>query len=117
MIVTITLDTMRFHAFHGVLAEERVIGGVFLSDISCTFDTNAVETDRIEETINYSNLFDLVKEEMMKPSSLIEHVAGRILKAIKDRFPHIQALVVKITKLTPPVNGEMDSASVTIQSL
>jgi len=116
MTVTLTLDTMKFHAFHGVTAEERAIGGTYLADISYTVDTVAVETDRLEDTIDYSELFDLVKEEMIKPSFLIEHVAGRILKAIKARFPQIKVLIVKISKQNPPVNGELASASVTIKS-
>ena len=116
MIVKILLETMRFHAFHGVTAEERAIGGTYLADIYYTVDTNAVETDRLEDTINYSELFDLAKEEMMKSSQLIEHVAGRIAKTIKDRFPEIRELVVKISKLNPPVNGEMARATVTIKT-
>ena len=115
MRVTITLETMRFHAFHGVTAEERAIGGVYLADITYTFDTNATETDHLEDSIDYSCLFDLVKDEMMTPSQLIEHVAGRILKTIKARFPQILELVVKISKLNPPVNGEMVCATVTLK--
>jgi len=114
MTVTISLETMKFHAFHGMMAEERSIGGVFLVDISFTVNSNAVETDRIEDTVNYSELFDLVQDEMMKPSYLVEHVAGRITKAIKTRFPQIISLFVKVSKLNPPVNGEMTNASVTI---
>ena len=116
MIVTIKLETMKFHAFHGVMADERVMGGTYLADISYTVDTDAVDTDRIEDTINYAQVFDLVKAEMMKQSSLIEHVAGRILKAINERFSQIQSLDVKITKLHPPIHGEMVSASVRIHS-
>ena len=115
MRVTFTLETMRFHAFHGVMAEERAIGGVYLVDITYTFDTNATETDCLEDTIDYSGLFDLVKEEMMTPSQLIEHIAGRILKTIKARFPQLQELVVKVSKLNPPVNGEMICASATLK--
>jgi len=117
MRTMITLETMRFRACHGLSAEEHVIGGDFLVDLSCTIHTDAVETDRIEDTVNYAELFDLVKTEMMIPSFLIEHVAGRIIKAIHDRFPEIEALTVKVSKLNPPVHGEMGSASVTIQTL
>ena len=115
MTVTITLETMKFHAFHGMRDEEQTVGGVYLSDIAYTIDTNAVETDRIEDTVDYAVLFDLVKEEMTAPSQLIEHIAGRIMKAIKARFPQIQELVVKVTKCNPPVNGEMASASVMLK--
>ena len=116
MTVTITLETMKFHAFHGMMAEERSIGGTYLTDISYSIDTDATETDRIEDTVNYAVLFELVKEEMKQPSYLIEHLAGRILKAIKARFPQIQEFVIKVSKLNPPVNGEMASASVILKS-
>jgi dihydroneopterin aldolase len=52
---------------------------------------------------------------MMKPSKLIENVAGRILKAIKNKFPQILETTVKITKLNPPVNGEAGKATVTVK--
>ena len=114
MTTTITLEEMKFHAFHGVKDEERVIGGTFHADISYIIDTNAIESDNIVDTINYSEIFDLVKEEMQKPSQLIEHVAGRIMKAIKNKFPQIHEVSVKISKLNPPVKGEVGKATVTI---
>ena len=114
MTATITLEEMRFHAFHGVMDEERVIGGTFLADISYVIDTKAIESDNIEDTINYAEIFDLVKEEMEKPSQLIEHIAGRIMKTIKNKFPQILETTVKISKLNPPINGEARKATVTI---
>ena len=114
MIVTITLETMKFHAFHGVMEDERIIGGTFLADISYTIDTNAVESDNIEDTISYAEIFDFVKDEMEKPSQLIEHVAGRIMNVIKSRYPQMLETTVKISKLNPPVNGEAVKATVTI---
>ena len=116
MTVTITLETMRFHANHGVNVEERTIGGAFLVDISCMIDTHAVETDCIYDTIDYVVLYDLVKQEISKPSSTIEHVAGRVMRAIKAQHQKIQAIEVKISKLNPPVDGEIASASVTIKA-
>ncbi|MDR1097810.1 MAG: dihydroneopterin aldolase [Tannerella sp.] len=115
MRVKVTLESMKFHAFHGVLEEERITGGSFLVDISCIIDTKATETDNLKDTINYAELYDLVKYEMMKPSQLIEHVAGRIVKAIKTGFPQIQETTVKISKLNPPVNGEAEKATVTVK--
>ena len=114
MTTTITLEEMKFHAFHGVMNDERVIGGTFLVDISYIIDTNAIESDNIEDTISYAEIFDIVKDEMEKPSQLIEHVAGRIMKAIKNKFPQIHEVTVKISKLNPPVNGEAKKATVTI---
>jgi len=116
MRVNITLETMKFHANHGVTAEERLIGGVYFVDLSLTENTYSVDTDRIEDTIDYSAVFDTVKEEMMKSSALIEHVAGRILKALQARFPQIEAMTIKLSKLNPPIAGEMARATVTLKS-
>ena len=116
MIVTITLETMKFHAYHGVMNEERIIGGTFFADISYVINTNAVESDNIEDTINYAEIYNLIAEEMEKPSKLIEHVAGRIMKIIKNRYPQIFEATVKLSKLNPPVNGETGKATVTITS-
>lgn len=115
MRVTITLETMKFHAFHGVMNEERIIGGSFLADISYTINTTATETDDVKDTISYADIYNLVKDEMMKPSQLIEHVAGRIIKTIGHQFPQIEKLTVKISKQNPPVNGEVEKATVTIK--
>ena len=116
MTVKITLESMKFHACHGVMEDERIIGGTFLVDISYTIETNAVETDNIEDTINYAEVFDIVKVEMQKPSNLIEHVAGRIMKAVKSKYPQTDHTTIKISKLNPPINGEAGKASVSITS-
>jgi dihydroneopterin aldolase len=106
---------MKFHAFHGVADGERITGGTFLADISYVVDTEAVDTDDIKDTVSYADIYDLVKDEMMRPSQLIEHVAGRILKVVKSRFPQMQETTVKISKLTPPVGGEVGKATVRLK--
>jgi dihydroneopterin aldolase len=114
MTTTITLETMKFRAYHGVLENERIIGNDYLVDLSYTIDTNAVETDRLEDTLSYADLYILVKNEMMRPSQLIEHVAGRILLAVKRQYPQIQKTTVRVSKLNPPVSGEVGRATVTV---
>lgn len=105
---------MKFHAFHGVMEEERIIGRTFLADLSYAIDTAAAETDCIEDTVSYADLYDLVNEVMMQPSKLIENVAWRVMKAIQSRFPQIPEITVRISKLNPPVNGIAGKATATI---
>jgi dihydroneopterin aldolase len=114
MKTTITLDKMKFYAYHGVMEQERITGGNYQVDISYTIDTCATETDDIYDTINYAEVYDLVKKEMMITSKLIEHVTGRIFKSIKGQFPKIQTLSLTVSKLNPPVNGEAEKATVTL---
>ncbi|MCQ2218923.1 MAG: dihydroneopterin aldolase [Paludibacteraceae bacterium] len=111
----ILLERMRFHAFHGVMPEETIVGGEYEVSIDLDVDfTNAMETDDLDGTINYAIVFDLVKEEMRTPSKLIEHVAGRILKSVKQHFPQIEAIEVRVSKLNPPVMGDMAQATVVV---
>ena len=115
MKTTITLKSLKFHAHHGVTAQERKIGGTFMADISYRIDTNVVETDDIKDTVSYADVYNLIQEEMTQPSHLIEHVAGRIHKALKSKFPQIETVTISISKLSPPLNGEAESATVTIK--
>ena len=111
----ILLEKMRFHAFHGVMPEETIVGGEY--EVSIALDTDfskAMETDDLEGTINYAIVFDLVRQEMHIPSKLIEHVAGRIMKSVKQNFPQIEAIEVRVSKLNPPVNGDMAQATVVV---
>jgi len=114
MRVTITLETMKFHAYHGVMEEERIIGGTFLADVSYVIDTSAVETDNLDDTISYAEVYSIIKKEMNETSKLIEHVAGRIMNTLKSRFPQMSETTIRISKLTPPVDGEAERATVSI---
>lgn len=106
---------MRFHAFHGVMPEETIVGGEYEVSVEMNVDfSQAMETDNLDGTINYAIVYDLVAAEMRTPSKLIEHVAGRILRSVKHRFPQIEAIEVRVSKLNPPVTGDVDRATVVV---
>ena len=44
---------------------------------------------------------------MEKKSYLMEHVAGRILKAVANAFPGVTGIKVCISKVNPPVGGKV----------
>ena len=113
MTTKIRLQAMRFYAYHGVVEQERQVGNTFLVDLTLTAPLQrAVESDRLEDTINYAEVYETVREEMRIPSRLLEHVAGRILKALHHRFPTLQAAEITLSKLNPPFGGDLHSASV-----
>ena len=114
MKVKITLETMKFYAYHGVMEQERIIGGDYLVDVFYVLDTESIDTDDISDTVSYAGIFDCVKKEMEIPSKLIENVAGRILKIIQLHYPQILSTTVKVTKLHPPIAGEAGKATVTL---
>ena len=71
-----------------------------------------MESDDVSDTVNYAELYELVKEEMAQPSNLLEHVAGRISRRIFQRFPQATAVDLRMTKLNPPMGADCQGAGV-----
>ncbi|MDE6310914.1 MAG: dihydroneopterin aldolase [Muribaculaceae bacterium] len=111
---SIELTGLRYHAFHGVLPSERVIGNEFEVDIRLEFNASqAMETDDLAATVDYGAAVGIVTDEMAVPSALIEHVAGRIRKALREAFPMVTGGSVRVSKLAPPIPRQMKQASFT----
>lgn len=118
MITKIFLEDVKIYAYHGVLPEERKIGTYFLVNAEIGYDfAEAIASDRLENTISYAEVNRIIHEEMEISSILIEHVAGRIFNRIRNEFPKIQSLKIKITKTNPPMKGELYGASVEIEEV
>ena len=111
----IELCGMRFYARHGCFHEEQVIGNHFTVDFEAWTDIRkAAVSDDLEDTLNYQRIYDIVDEEMAVPSHLLEHVAGRILRRFHAEFPLVGRARVSISKLCPPLGGEVGASRVTV---
>ncbi|MBR1410562.1 MAG: dihydroneopterin aldolase [Prevotella sp.] len=111
----ISISGVRFHAFHGVMPQERLTGGEFIVDLRVGYPiAKAMDTDEVDDTLNYAELYMLVETEMGVPSRLLEHLAGRIAKKIEERFPLVTSVDLKITKQNPPMGADCDGASVEV---
>ena len=109
----ICLHEVRFYAFHGVMPQERSVGGEFLVSVKVGYPLEkAMSSDDVADTLNYAALYELVKKEMMQPSGLLEHVMGRIVEAIEKAFPEVTSVEVKIKKVNPPMGSDCKGAEV-----
>lgn len=111
----IYVSGIKIYAYHGCLEEETKIGGHYRVNIK--IETNfdqAAESDNLDQTIDYVTVNQLVESEMKIPSKLIEHVGKRIYSKIKREFSSCRKLEVHIVKLSPPINGDVDSVSIVI---
>lgn len=107
------LKGVEFYAYHGVLTEETTLGNRFVVDVSVEQDfTRAFASDAVADTLNYASLYQIVEQEMAKPSLLLEHVLGRIADAIHNAFPQAKRCKLEITKSVPPIATIMRGASV-----
>ena len=116
MTTKIELKSMRFYAYHGVDPQETRVGNWFIVDLMVTVDlVQAIENDNLDSTVNYAEIYEVVKSEMNIPSKLIEHAAGRILKSLRRRFPQIEHIQLKLAKQNPPFGGDVQSAAILLE--
>ena len=108
------LRDVRLYAFHGVMEQERRVGGWFVVNLRVHYYNmvKACSSDCVDDTLNYAVLLDLVRQEMRQPSSLLEHVAGRIARAVFSRYPAVDAVDVSIVKENPPMGSSMQGAGI-----
>ena len=112
----IHLTSIRLYAYHGCLPEETKIGGHYSVDLTIETDfSEAAKTDDLSKTVDYCDVFEIVKKEMAIPSKLIEHVGKRIADSLLKTIPRIDAVKVCVTKIAPPMNGDVASVSITIE--
>lgn len=110
---SIFLRNVRLYAYHGVMEQERRVGAWFEVSVKVGYDfAKAMETDEVSDTLSYADLLEVVKREMAVPSNLLEHVAGRIVRAIRTTFPQVYSIDLKLTKLNPPMGADCDGAGV-----
>lgn len=115
MTTKINLKDMRFHAHHGVMPQETIVGNDFIVNLTITAPLDkALESDSLDDTINYASIYEIVKEEMKIPSKLLEHVAGRIIKSLKENFDNLEEISLELAKLNPPFGADVKSASVIV---
>jgi dihydroneopterin aldolase len=113
MTSKIELKGMKFYAYHGVSAQERQVGNIFVVNLLLTAPLeDAIESDELRFTINYASVYEIVKVEMDIPSNLLENAAGRIINSLKSKFLILTQVEIKLTKLNPPFGGDLQSASV-----
>lgn len=111
----ILLQNLKFHAFHGVLPQERLTGNDYMVDLSIKYDVSgALTSDDVNDTLNYAEVFQLVAQEMAVPSALLERVAGRIGDRLFRRYPGIEEVELKIVKQNPPMGADCKGAGVDV---
>ncbi len=109
----IQLENIEIYAHHGVFAQETSVGNTFIINLKIKADIlDATESDNLEDTLNYGEIYHVVKKEMDIPSKLLEHVGGRIIKSLKASFPSIEEIELKISKRNPPIGGQIEYASI-----
>ena len=111
----IKVEGIKLYAYHGHLPEEAILGGHFLINVYVNTDTTLVEkSDELEDTVDYVKIVDVVKEQMLIRSNMIEHPATRIADNIL-LLKHVIDVKVEVEKLNVPINANFSKISATIK--
>ncbi len=127
-MAVIALEGMHFYAYHGYYEEEKEIGNHFILDLYVETDiSSAAETDKLygdkqnskesPNSVNYETLYFICQAQMKKPVKLLETIAERIVSKVKDQFPHVTSVKVRVKKKNPPLGAKVESAFVEVEYL
>ena len=113
----IELVGQREYAYHGCLEEESIIGSEYIIDLTVFADlNNSAQSDQLKDTIDYVSLRKLVAQEMSIKSKLLETVCQRIISKIFFDFSSVLKIDVKVCKLSPPIDGDVQAVCVSFSS-
>ncbi len=109
----IKVENIRVFAYHGCLAEETKIGSDYRVDLEVKADLQtSAKTDKLSDTVDYVFLNRIIREEMHKPSHLLETVAKRILSRIFNEDALVDKATVCVSKLNPPIGGDVEMVTI-----
>lgn len=114
-MITIHLNDLRFFAYHGILSEEKILGGNFLVNAEVRFFEHEDVIHTIRHTIDYGDIFVIIQQRMSKATPLLETIVMEIGQTIKSQFDQVSSIQISLKKISPPINGLQGTVGVTWQ--
>lgn len=112
----ILISGMEFYAYHGCFNEEKIIGTRFKVDVVLYYDVSeAAKTDDLRFTVNYQEVYGLVKEIVSQPVNILEHLCYKIITKLNTQYPSLQKADVTVYKLNPAIGGKTEWVAVNIE--
>ena len=113
----IKLNKMVFFGYHGTFAEERKLGQRYIVDILLETDAvNDPQIRKLEDTVDYTKVFDLIKHVMETHSyHLMENCANHVLEELFKQFEGVLFAQISIKKPSVAINGSLDSAEIVME--
>jgi dihydroneopterin aldolase len=113
--VTVEVTGLSLYTHHGVTAAEREVGQRLILDLR--FDAGAADatvTDRVEDTVDYARVCDVVSLAAQRRSyKTLEALCTAIADKLLDDF-EAGEVWVKATKPEPPIALPVESVSVEV---
>ena len=115
-LFTISLNNVRFRAYHGVYPEERQKGNDFVVSMQVSYQPKIGTIVSLDDTIDYGALFNIMNSIMQQPVDLLETLVQEIAQAVHQKFSHVTEVTVSVEKLNPPIDKFSGSAAVSYKA-
>lgn len=112
----IVLRAMSFDGRHGALEGEKAEPQPFEVDVEMTCDLRtAGETDDLAATVDYGAVYAVARRVVEATSrDLLEAIAEEIAREVLAGWPAVDAVVVRVRKMRPPIAGRLAWAGVEV---
>ena len=112
----ILVEGIRLFGYHGCLDEESKIGTEYQIDVTVWGNLKpAAQSDNLAETLDYVIINRIVAKEVGHRAKLIETVGQRIIDELFKAMPAVKKAKVKLSKMYPPINGDVERVSVVLK--
>ncbi|HRE51507.1 MAG TPA: dihydroneopterin aldolase [Flavitalea sp.] len=102
-MIAIELKDVHFHGYHGLYEGEEIIGGPFVVNLVVKYEEHGTDLSDINETVDYVDLFNIVKQRMQMPAPLLEKLCDSIIRHIKHQYAFITEATLSIYKVDAPI--------------
>jgi dihydroneopterin aldolase len=114
-VVTIEINGLSLYTHHGVSAAEQEVGQRLVLDLRLDVgETDATVTDRVEDTVDYAEVCQLVALVAQQRSY---QTLERLCSAIADRLLadfELEGVWVKVAKPEPPIPLPVEEVAVEV---
>lgn len=111
-MTTVSIHDATFITFIGIYPEEKLVPNRIICDLEVDYDKTTGEG--IGATVDYTVLFAILKQHVEAGAGLLENLAADVAGNVKEKFPFITELKLRIRKAHPPIEGFSGSVSVTL---
>lgn len=110
----VSLKDVRVYAPIGFYEEEQVVGNEFVVNLEVVFPFSQADMEKLENTINYEELYAVVMEVMKPKRKLLESALEDILNITLEKYPFAEEIYVALKKINPPFGGDLATSEVSL---
>lgn len=104
-MISIELKDVRLFARHGFYKDEPRTGNIYHVDLCVKFEEHDTKFNTLSDTINYVELYEILREKMQAPATLLEKLCDDIVQQIKRQYPFIAEAIISVYKVQAPIEN------------